>query len=332
MAAAALLAALLFLIPATSGAVVLKMATLSPDGSSWMKVMREGADQVKKETGGAVQIRWYPGGVMGDDDAVLRKIRIGQIHGGAFIAGSLAKYYPDCQIYGMPFSFDSLDEVDAVREKLDPVIIKGFDKGGFTAFGFAEGGFAYLMSQSPIRTLDDARNRKLWVPNNDTSTLEIIRTFGISPVPLSIADVRAGLQTGLIDAVSTSPIGAVALQWHTQVDYVLDLPLLYIYAVLGVEKKAFERVPEEHRETFRRIMAESFKKIDRLNREDNESALSVLKNRGVQFVRPSDADVAQWKKKALEVPEALIKSGRLSPGMVTDFNLILDEYRRRPAQ
>ena len=88
-----------------ASAKVIKIATISPDGTAWMKAMRTGADDIKKQTKGRVVIKFYPGGVMGNDKNVLRKIRIGQLHGGAVTAGSLTSIYPDIDIYGLPYLF-----------------------------------------------------------------------------------------------------------------------------------------------------------------------------------------------------------------------------------
>lgn len=178
--------------------VTIKIATLSPEGSFWMDKMRAGAEEVKQKTNDRVIIKYYPGGVMGDDRAVLRKIRIGQLQGGAVVAGSLASIHPDIQLYGLPLKFQSVEEVDYVRQHIDPTMVEGLDKGGFVVLGMAEGGFAYIMSNAPVLGVADMGQRKVWIPDNDPTILEGVRAFEINPIPLSLADVRAGLQTGLM--------------------------------------------------------------------------------------------------------------------------------------
>ncbi len=305
----------------------LKIATLSPEGSFWMQKMREGAKEVKKRTQNRVRIKYYPGGVMGDERAVLRKIRIGQLEGAAVVAGSLSDIYSDNQIYGLPLKFRSFDEVDYVRKKIDPIIIKGLEKGGFIAFGLAEGGFAYIMSRHMVKTIGDFRERKVWIPNNDLTILEGIKAFSISPIPLSIADVRAGLQTGIIDTVATSPIGAIALQWHTQIKYIMDVPFLYVYAVLGVDKKAFMKIKPDDRKIVRQVMGSVFSEIDKQNRQDNIKAMAALKNQGIRFLKPGNAAMEQWYEAASKVPERLIKAGRFSREIVDMLETSLKEYR-----
>jgi TRAP-type transport system periplasmic protein len=310
-------------------AIHIKIATLSPEGSVWMQKMEEGAGELARKTNNRVQIKYYPGGVMGDDKAVLRKIRIGQLQGGAFVSGSLSGIYPDNQIYGLPLFFRSFKEIDYVRKHMDPLIMEGFEKHGMVIFGIAEGGFAYVMSTVPIRTVEDMRRQKVWIPDNDSMILEAVEAFDITPIPLSIADVRAGLQTGLINTVTTPPIGALALQWHTQIKYLMDEPLLYIYGVLAVDRKVFERIAPGDQKIFREIMGNVFNALDRRNREDNIKAMQTLRNQGIEFIKPSPKALEVWFKDASEVPKRLIKTGRLSREMVDTLNRLIKQYRSK---
>ncbi|MET0052297.1 MAG: TRAP transporter substrate-binding protein DctP, partial [Candidatus Thiodiazotropha sp.] len=136
---------------------VLKIATLAPDGSSWMKEMRAAAESIEAQTQGRVSIRFYPGGVMGNDNSVLRKIRMGQLQGGAITGGGLSAINPDTQTLSLPFQFRNLDEVDAVRKVMDQQIIDALNGSGYICFGLSEGGFAYLFSNSPVETTEDKR-------------------------------------------------------------------------------------------------------------------------------------------------------------------------------
>jgi len=318
---------LIVMLTGQAQAIQVKIATISPEGSVWMEKMREGAEELARKTNNRVEMKFYPGGVMGDDKAVLRKIRIGQLQGGAFVSGSLSQFYPDNQIYSLPLFFRSFKEIDYVRERLDKKIIDGFEKGGFVIFGIAEGGFAYVMSTVPIHSVDDMRQQKVWIPDNDSMILEAIKAFDIRPIPLSIADVRAGLQTSLINTVTTPPIGALALQWHTQIKYLMDEPFLYIYGVLAVDRKAFKRISTGDQQIFREIMGEVFKDLDRRNREDNIKAVEALRKQGIEFIKPSPEALKKWCKDASEVPNRLVKADRLSQEMVDTLENLLKEYR-----
>ena len=308
---------------------VLKIATISPEGSLWMQKMREGADRVKAKTEGRVKFKFYPGGVMGNDQAVLRKIRVGQLHGGALTSGSVARFFPDSQIYALPMKFRSLAEVDHVRKELDREIMEGLEKSGFVTFGFAEGGFAYIMSTDPVSSVADLGRQKVWVPDNNPAAMEAVRSFEITPIPLPISDVRTGLSTSLIDTVAIAPIGAIVLQWHTQVKYVTELPLIYIYAMMAVDKKQFGRISPSDQEIVRKEMGLAFAEIDRKNREDNVKALSVLKEQGLSFLKPGEAELEEWYARAERVPRRLVESGKLSQGMLDKFERSLAAFRAK---
>lgn len=274
----------------------IKIATLSPAGTFWMNQMREGAGKIKERTQGRVTIKFYPGGVMGNDDSVLRKIRIGQLHGGAITIGSLAQSTPEATLYGLPYLFSSLDDAAEVRKTTDSMLSNEIEKNGFVSFGFAQGGFSYLMSNEPIRSLDDLRERKSWIPENSDVGLAVYRYVGVSPIALPLSDVLTGLQTGLINTVVTSPIGALALQWHTHIKYITDQPVNYLVATMIIDKKVFDKLSEPDQTIVREVMGSVYKKIDDRNKIDNIAARQALINQGIEFIKLSDKEKVEWEK------------------------------------
>lgn len=312
-----------------SHAFTLKIATLSPEGSMWMEKMREGANQVAKQTHNRVVFKFYPGGVMGNDSAVLRKIRIGQLHGGAVVGGSLSQFFPANQLYAQPMKFKNLDEIDYVRKHMDSFIVTGLDNAGFVTFGLIGGGFAYIMSQEPIETVENLRSQKVWIPDNDKISQDSIKAFGIAPIPLPIADVRTALQSGLINTVGTSPIGAVILQWHTQIKYVTNIPLIYLHAVLAIEKNSFLKISPEDQKIVSQIMTRALHEIDTQNRLDDVNAIETLKKRGIIFINPSKEALAEWHQVADAASEEMVKSGVLPKKVVDKLDALLDEFHSK---
>lgn len=323
---------LVMILTGTAQAVVLKIATLSPDGSSWMQKMRDGAEQVAKATENRVRFKFYPGGVMGNDQAVLRKIRIGQLQGGAFSGGTLSNYYTDSRIYAMPLKFKSLEEVYYVRQHMDAVIREGMEKNGFVTFGLADGGFSYIMSNHPVASVDSLKQMKVWIPANDQMILESMRGFGISPISLPIADVRTGLQTGLIDTVAISPVGAIVLQWHTQVKYLTKLPIVYVYGIMAIDRKAFKRIGSQDQAVVRRIMGQVWIEMDTMNRQDNGDALTAIQNQGIQFIDPTPENKATWYDMAASVNQTIVDEGYITQSMADMLEKHLNDYRSRQAR
>ena len=145
---------------AAAHAQTLKIATVAPEGTTWMKEFRAAGKEVKKKTEGRVKLKFYPGGVMGNDQSVLRKIRVGQLHGGALSGGALTHLYNGVQIYSLPFMFEDQEEIAIARQVLDPVVSAELKRKGLSVLGISEGGFAHLFSDKPVRTLSDLRGQK----------------------------------------------------------------------------------------------------------------------------------------------------------------------------
>ena len=242
------------------------------------------------------------------------------------MAGSLSQFFPPNQIYAQPLKFKNIEEVDYVRKHMDQYIIDGLDNAGFVTFGIIGGGFAYIMSQNPIETVQDLRNQKVWIPDNDKISQDSIKSFGVTPIPLSIADVRTSLQTGLINTVATSPVGAIVLQWHTQIKYITNIPLIYLHAVLAVDKKAFLKIAEQDRKIVTQIMTKALKEIDFQNREDDINAIQALKNRGITFITPSRDAMGEWQEIADIASKKMIESGILPKDMADQLDTHLTDF------
>ena len=324
----ALLAALLLLASHSSQAATFKVATLSPDGSFWMKTMREAGKEVEAATDSRVKFKWYPGGVMGDDKAVLRKMRVGQLQGAALPMGELLSFYPDSQAYGIPFLFNSYEEVDYVRSQLDDSLITGFAEGGMEVLGIAEGGFGYFLTAEPVRVPADLQQQKVWVPQNDVVSARLAQSIGVTPIPLTLPDVLPGLQTGLVNTVAVSPMGAIVLQWHTRVAHITDIPLMYFCGVISLTGKSFNKLSADDQAVVRAVFGRAFKLIDERNRMDNVKAFEALTNQGVETVVLTHAERDAWL--AMQAPgEQMMQSeGQLSTEALERIKGLVEAFRQ----
>lgn len=310
-----------------SSAATLKIATVAPEGSSWMEAMRDGAKQIEERTEGRVRIKYYGGGVMGNDSKVLGKIRIGNLHGGAFTPSALQSIYPDVSLYGLPLIFDSEAEAAFIRERLDQTILDGMAEKGFVSFGFAATGFAVIMSNEPVRGVSDLKGKRVWVPEGDTLSYASMEALSLSPVTLPLTDVLTGLQTGLIDIVAISPIGALVLQWHTKVRYVTDMPLVYTLGFMAIDKRAFGKLSAADQDIVREVMGDLYAKFDRKNLLDNKEALQALLNAGIELVTPADGEKSTIRGILSASNRELAEQGEFSIEIYDQMMQYIEEYR-----
>ncbi len=308
-------------------AATFKIATLSPDGSAWMKLLRKHAKQIEERTGGEVKFKFYPGGVMGDDKAVMRKMRVGQLHGAVLTAGGLVGVYPDIVMYNLPMIFEGEDEVDYVRAKMDGKLMAGLRDNKFVGFGIAEVGFAYPMMKQRVASVGEFRQRKIWTPDNDPGSLIAFDAFKISPIPLPIADVLAGLQTGLIDVIASPPVGAIALQWYTQVDYGIDIPLMYVYGLFTIAQRPFERLNDKLQQIVAEELGNAVATVNAGARRDHNSAKAAILNQGIEWVKPQPQVLQEWRQLAATSRDALVDDGYVSRELYQELASHLQAYR-----
>ncbi len=290
----------------------LKIASLAPDGSLWMKEMRAAGDAVAKNTEGRVAIKFYPGGVMGNDAVVLRKIRLGQLQGGAFTGSELTLVYKDAQVYSLPFLFRDYAQVDAVRAKVDPMLVAGFEQNGFRIVGISGVGFAYLMGTQAIHNRDDLKNAKVWVPQNDRIAELTFQAGGVEPIPLPLGDVFTALQTGLVNTVGNTTAGAIALQWHTKVSHLFDLPLTYVVGYVAIDQRAFKKLSEADQAAVNQAFSEAAARIDAGNRKADADARAVLEKNGVAIFTPPPEEAKFWTDIGSQITDKLVEEDALS--------------------
>jgi len=322
---------LALLLTGLADAATLKIATVAPEGSAWMKEMRAGASEIKEQTEGRVQIKFYGGGIMGNATKVLGKIRIGNLHGGAFTPSALQKIYPEISLYGLPLTFETVEEVAYVRARLDKTIQAGLEKAGFINFGFASGGFAVLMSNNPVKSLSDMKGKRVWVPEGDKISYATMEALSLSPVTLPLTDVLTGLQTGLIDVVPMSPVGAVVLQWHTKVKFVTEMPLVYTMGVMVIDRRAFNKIDAADQKIVREVMTRTYAELDKLSLRDNVEAMKALLNTGIESVDLDPEEASEIRSVLNRSNRDMAEQGEYSLDLYNEMLQLVEEYRNGKA-
>lgn len=308
----------------------LKIATLMPEGTSFVAEMRRAGEAIARRTDGRVKLKFYPGGVMGNDKTVMRKMRVGQLQGAALASGAMAKSYPDIEIYSLPLFFRDYDEVDYVRGRLDEKLKAGLARAGFTVPSISDGGFAYLFSQTAIRRVEDLPKAKVWIPEGDIMSLTALEIAGVSPIALPTADVYTGLQTGLIDTAAAPPMGAIAFQWHSKVSYMTNVPLMYLTGIFAFDSKALAKLLPEDQAIVREEIASASERLDTETRLSEANAVEALKRQGIEFVMASsDEEIERWHNISAQALDRLRGLNRYSEELLDEMIEHLETFRAR---
>ncbi|HQL57919.1 TRAP transporter substrate-binding protein DctP [Myxococcota bacterium] len=305
---ASLLVALALLVPGAVKAedFTLKVATVAPEGSVWLKVMRQLAKDVEKETNGSIKFCFFAGGVLGDDKTVLEKMKYGQVHAAGLTGVGLGEVLPETRVMELPFHFRSYKQVDCVFNKLKPDFEKKFMDAGYVMLGWSDQGFVYLLSKKEIRTAEDMNGTKPWVWDVDPLAKAIFQAFKLNGVPLSLQDVFASLQSGLIDTVYISPVAGIALQWYTKLTAMVNLPIVDGAGAILLDKKVWDRMTPEQQQILKSKTEEYTKKLDRATRRLNDKSIKVLEEKGITIVTPDPEQIAAFRQKGKEAANLLV--------------------------
>jgi TRAP-type C4-dicarboxylate transport system substrate-binding protein len=239
----------------------------------------------------------------------------------------MSNFQKDADLYSLGLVFRNLEEVLYVRQKLDEVLIQRLEDAGYICFGFAGGGFAYMMSNTPLRSSSDMSGQKIWTPEGDAQAFAALQAIGVAPVAMPITDVMTGLQTELLDSVAVPPVGAVVLQWHTRLKYITDLPLAYVYAGVLIDRKAFGRLKPEDQSVVREVLERVYRGFEESGIKDNEQALQALLGSGLEMVSPNHDEIESWRNAVARSQEALAASGKIDSDLLHQLRDLLNEYR-----
>ncbi len=304
-----------------------KIASLAPAGSVWVEQFENFAKEVSEKTGGEVGFRVYPGGVMGDDQAMFRKMRVGQqLHGGGFTMTGIATVVPDFRVMAIPSLFTSYEEVDFVKEGLLPTFKERFHDKELEFIALTEVGFIYAMSTQPINTLEQLQQTKNWSPAGDPISESYLMALEITPVQLSIPDVLSSLQSGLIETVYNSLYGSIVLQWFTKAKYVVDAPYGYAYGVFALDGKKFNALSEAQQKAIHTAAAVHFPILLKKTRESNSDSRRVMLDRGTEF-QIFDEKTAQVLQEKRELTVKQLIPDSLSQAIYDQATELLKEYR-----
>jgi TRAP-type C4-dicarboxylate transport system substrate-binding protein len=315
--------------PSTASAepVVVKLATLVPEGSSWHQILKDTADKWRVLSGGAVTLRIFAGGVSGDDPDVVRKLRAGTLGAGLLTAVGVAEIDKSVYVFGVPMIFSSYDEAYWVLEKMRSRLEASLEARGFVVLNWADGGFVYFFSQKPVVTPDDLRRTRLFCLEGDRDIEDVWRSGGFDPVPLPTTGIAGALQSGQVTALGVPTYVAVVSQYFQSARNMTDLPWQLLLGAMIVRKDTWEKIPADLRPALLDAMREAGRRLRDDVRQSAARDVDAMKKRGLRVVAIDGATRALWLKTA----EGLYPKirGRIVPADAFDEAMRWrDEYRK----
>lgn len=283
-------------------AVTIKIAALAPEGTNWAKTIKSFAKEVKKKTDGKVKFKVFLGGVQGDEPDVLRKIRVGQLHGGIFTGKVLGEIYGDIRAVEIPFNFyHDNKKAQKALSGMSEYFNKGLQKNGFEGLGFYTIGNVYLVSTKKMNSIEQMKGVKIWAWEGDELVAAMIKSVGLAPTPLALPDVLSSLETGIVEAAYAPPLGILALQWQSKVKYLVNFPTAFSVGAMVISQKRWSKVKPKYQKIVREIAKKYVDQANEFSLSDNKQGLVTMKNSGITFIDFDKQDLNKAEKMRKDV-------------------------------
>ena len=281
--------------PAAAKKTTIKVATLAPKGSAFHKVLAELADTWKTASDGQVRLKIYPGGVAGDDAEVVRKMRLGTLHGGLLTSGGLVEISKAVNALQLPLAYDSWAALDYVRDKMRPMLEAEYAAKGFVVLAWGDVGWVRLISKDRIVTPEEAGKAKLFVFQGNPEQADLWRTSGFNPTPLPATEITTALQTGLINAVPATAQAAVLMRWHNHVKHITGATWAPFVGALVIEKKKWDAIDPALQSTLKAAAEKAGEQLKSLSRKTDEDSLAEMAKRGISVNAIPPDVLVQWR-------------------------------------
>ena len=273
---------------------IIKMATLAPEGTPWYSLIAKMGERWTQETNGNVRLRIYPGGIVGDERDMIRKMKIGQIHGAAISAEGLTEINPQYTYCFIPLLFQEYGDIDYIRDQIKDDLISGAEKNGVKVLTMVDVGWVYWFTTNPIFTPQDLKSQKIWTWAGDYKTAKLWDEAGFNPIPLSVPDVHSSLQTGLVNAMAFPPLYVAANQYFGITKNMLNMKWGILTAALVIDMKIWNRIKPKYQKIMTKVSEEIGLEYQLNNRKEEDEAVNVMKEYGLQVNDLSPEQTEEW--------------------------------------
>jgi TRAP-type C4-dicarboxylate transport system substrate-binding protein len=274
--------------------IIIKLATVAPEGTEYYNLLFEMGQRWQKETNGQIQLRIYPNGVVGGESDTIRKMRVGQIQASAMSSIGLAELTDQIQAFTLPMGFKNYDEIDRVKNVMFGDISEGLSQSGFKLLFLVDIGWVYWFSTEEISVPQDLMDAKIYTTGGDYVTVELFKKFGFNAIPVSETDILTSLQTGMINSMQTVPILSLSSGWSALMPNMLDLKWGSCVGAVIVDERVWKKIKPEHQKIMMEIAQDIGKKYQKSGREMEKKAIDVMQQYGMKIKKPSDKEIAIW--------------------------------------
>ena len=309
------------------GEYLLRMGTMAPAGTAWARELNAFARDVAAQTNGAVRVKWYFGGIAGDEVQMGQRLRKGQLDGAASGGPLCENLAPSMRVLRVVGLLTTQHEAGYVAGRLWPIFEREFAQHGYVGLGTSAIGPHILFSRAPIRSMADLRRGAYWVWDRDDVLRAELASFGVKLVPLPLDQAARAYEERRVDGFLAPASVALAFQWSAHARYVTDLRLDYITGCVVVSDRAFDPLPVAARAAVRSAAGKLAVRFAEVNAETDQALLGGLfAHQGINTIPVDPSFSAEFFELARATRDRL-DDKLISRPLLTRVLGILADYR-----
>jgi TRAP-type C4-dicarboxylate transport system substrate-binding protein len=309
-------------------AAVIKIGSIAPSRSIWDVALNDLALEWGKISGGAVQIKIYPGGIVGGEGDMLTKMRLGTLGGGIFTNIGMTNIYSDSIVLNTPFLMNSDQEFNYVFDRMKPDIEKHIEAKGFKVIFWTLIGWEYFFSKNVVIYPEDMKKEKLSYTTGEKEMGHAWKKMGYQLVPTDLRDMLMALQSGINTAFYLPPLVAASGQFFALAPHMLNLRLAPIIGSLVLTDRAWNGVPEQYHEPMIKTLAGITDRLYQQRQDLDKEALKTMSENGLIIHEPPADALGRWRAVAALGMDELVGKA-YSKDIYDQVLAILQEFRQK---
>lgn len=275
-------------------AITIKVASAAPEQSPWGEALNRIAAEWEDISGGEVTMQIFHNSIAGEEDDVVRKMRVGQIDAGIFTTVGLSEIAGEIKTISLPFLIRTDDEFDYVFDQVKDEFAGFVEQQRFTVLGWSKGGWIRFFADEPIETPEDLKEITLAAGGNDTELLRAFRVMGFQITPVGLTEVLTALNSGMINAFYASPISAAGFQWFSQAPNMLDVKIAPFIGGFVVTQRAWRRIPDDVKPRLVDAVERTVQRLDEEVIRLEQEAIDTMESYGLNVIEPTDRQLEMW--------------------------------------
>ena len=275
-----------------------KMATMAPKTVGWARNIREIMHPaIKEATDGQVKLKWYWGGVMGDDRDYVQKMKIGQLDGAALSGQGVVIACPEMAVVELPFMFRNYDEVDYIRKTMRDEFDQIASRSGYKIFIWADQDFDQIYSvKYEMSKLSDFKKSRFLTWYGDLE-MALLTELGSCPIPVTVPEISSSIRQGIVDTLIAPSIWVIGSQMYTIIKYVNPIKIRYSPAAAFVTLKSWNRLPTKYQKKLLKLRDTAAVNFCKKCREDSVKAYKAMIKYGIKECKMSPSVLTNVKSR-----------------------------------